>query len=233
MLFRSKPRDACHFGRQTANHHPSRPMRDCKPGERLHSDVCHATVKSLRGTDKFVTMKHEASGYRMVRFIKSTKEVRESLVAMMDEAERVTGRKAVSVRTDNGTEYTNAEVRELLAKVDHESSAPYVKQGNGIAERENRILCDTARSLLHHTDLTRTEKRLLWAEAVAVAAYIRNRVPNNRTGNRITPFEMWYGYKPDLSFMRVFGCPAFTFRMRSEASSIQRVGRRCSSDTTA
>jgi hypothetical protein len=128
---------------------------------------------------------------------------------MIDEAERITGRKVVSVRTDNGTEYTNAGVRELLANKDHEKSVPYVKQGNGIAERENRILCDTARSLLHHTELTRTEKRLLWAEAVNTAAYIRNRIPNNRTGSTKTPYELWYGCEPDVSFMRVFGCPAF------------------------
>lgn len=204
-----KPCDACHFGKQTASHHPSCPVRECLPGERLHSDVCHATVTSLGGATKFVTLKDEASGFRMVRFIRSTKDVRESLTSMIAEAERINGRKVVSVRTDNGTEYTNAQVRELLSQVDHELSAPYVKQGNGIAERENRILCDTARSMLFHAELTRDERRLLWAEAVNTAAYIRNRLPNNRTGKSVTPYELWYGHKPDVSFMRVFGATAF------------------------
>jgi hypothetical protein len=71
-----RPCDACHFGRQTANNHPSRPMRDCEPRERLHSDVCHATVKSIGGSKMFVTLKDESSGYRMVRFLKSTNEVK-------------------------------------------------------------------------------------------------------------------------------------------------------------
>ena len=66
-------------------------------------------------------MKDEASGYRMVRFIKSTVEVAKALKSMLDEAERQTGRKALSLRTDNGTEYVNAAVTELLAGVENES----------------------------------------------------------------------------------------------------------------
>ena len=145
----------------------------------------------------------------MVRFIKSTAEVAAALKSMLDEAERQTGRKALSLRTDNGTEYVNAAVTELLAGVEHEKSPPYVKQANGIAERENRILCDTARSMLFAADLTRVERNLLWAEAVYTAAYVRNRVPNNRTGNNVTPFEMWTGSKPDISHLRVFESVAY------------------------
>ena len=37
----------------------------------------------------------------------------------------------------------------------------------------------------------------------------QTRVPNNRTGTNVTPYELWYGCKPDVSFMRVFGSPAF------------------------
>ena len=106
-------------------------------------------------------MKDEASGYRMVRFIKSTAEVAKALKSMLDEAERQTGRKALSLRTDNGTEYVNAAVTELLSGVENEKSPPNVKQANGIAERENRILCDTARSMLFATDLMRVELNLL------------------------------------------------------------------------
>ena len=96
-----------------------------------------------------------------------------------------------------------------MVKAVHELSPAYVKQGNGIAERENRILCDTARSLLHATDLSKDEKNWLWAEAVNTAAYIRNRVPNNRTGDTVTPYERWHKTKPDVSHVRVFGSAAF------------------------
>ena len=39
------------------------------------------------------------------------------------------------------------------------------------------------------------------------AAYIRNRVITTATG--VTPYERWYGKKPDVSNFRVFGCTAY------------------------
>ena len=46
-----------------------------------------------------------------------------------------------------------------------------------------------------------------WAEAVRSAAYIRNRIITTATG--VTPYERWYGKKPDVSNFRVFGCTAY------------------------
>ena len=44
-----------------------------------------------------------------------------------------------------------------------------------------------------------------WAEAVATAAYLRNRVPT-RSLKSTTPYEKWYDRKPNSSHVRVFGC---------------------------
>jgi hypothetical protein len=45
------------------------------------------------------------------------------------------------------------------------------------------------------------------AEAVCNAAYVRNRVITTATA--VTPYERWYGKKPDVSNLRVFGCTAY------------------------
>lgn len=201
--------DACHYGKQTRNVHRQRDkIRNCELGQRFHSDVCSATVKSLAGSTMFVTLKDEASGYRLIRFLKSKADVAAAMQSMLDEAKKQTGRDAISIRTDNGTEYVNSEVENLLTGR-HELSPPYVKECNGLAERENRILCDTARSMLFNADLSTSERNFLWAEAVNTAAYIRNRLPNNRTGPTKTPYEMWFGNKPCVSHLRVFGSSAF------------------------
>ena len=45
-----------------------------------------------------------------------------------------------------------------------------------------------------------------WAEAVSTAVYIRNRsLPSN---DSVTPYEKWFGTKPDVSNLRLFGCRA-------------------------
>ena len=227
---KAMPCDGCHFGKQPANSHPSRKeFRECLPGQRMHTDVCHATIRSLAGNTMFVTVKDEASGHRMVRFLKSTAGVADALKSMLMEAERQTGRKPLSMRTDNGTEYVNGEVEKLFADagVEHERSPPYVKQANGIAERENRILCDTARSMLFGADLTRAERNLLWAEAVNTAAYIRNRVPNSRTGKDVTPHELWCGSKPNVSHLREFGTAAYVHIPNCKRKKFDAKSRKC------
>ncbi|GKD76672.1 zinc finger, CCHC-type containing protein [Tanacetum coccineum] len=43
-----------------------------------------------------------------------------------------------------------------------------------------------------------------WGEAMLKACYLLNRVPNKR--NMTTPYELWYKKRPNLSFLRVWGC---------------------------
>jgi len=48
-----------------------------------------------------------------------------------------------------------------------------------------------------------------WAEAVAIATYVRNRTPSNAFKEHTTPYERWYGRKPNVSHLGVFGCIAY------------------------
>ena len=59
--------------------------------------------------------------------------------------------------TDNGTEYCNSEARTLLGQYEirHQTSLLYVPKQNGSSERENRILVESARSMIHARDLLR------------------------------------------------------------------------------
>jgi hypothetical protein len=47
----------------------------------------------------------------------------------------------------------------------------------------------------------------LWGEAVMCATHIQNRKISGT--NDVTPFELWTGSRPDVSYLRVFGSPAF------------------------
>ncbi|GJS95067.1 putative ribonuclease H-like domain-containing protein [Tanacetum coccineum] len=75
-------------------------------------------------------------------------------------------------------------------------------QQNGVAERKNRTLIEAARTMLADSKLPTT----FWAEAVNTACYVQNRVLVIKPHNK-TPYELFLGRKPALSFMRPFGCP--------------------------
>src|SRR5262249_3184776 len=110
------------------------------------------------------------------------------------------------LRSDNGGEYVGREfLAYLTAKgLRAQTTTPYRPEQNGRAERMNRTLMESARSMLHARDLPRS----LWGEALTTAAYIRNRCPASVLDGR-TPEEAWTGSVPDISNMRVFGCKEY------------------------
>ena len=83
-------------------------------------------------------------------------------------------------------------------------SIPYIPQQNGVVERKNRSLKEMTTCMLESKKLTEN----LWAEAMHDTAYIYNRVPNSlMKGN--TPFKAYFGHKPDVLNLRVFGSTAW------------------------
>ncbi|GJX81509.1 putative ribonuclease H-like domain-containing protein [Tanacetum coccineum] len=73
---------------------------------------------------------------------------------------------------------------------------------NGVPKKKNRTLIEVARTMLADSKLPTT----FWAEAVNTACYVQNRVLVIKPHNK-TPYELFFGRKPTLGFMRPFGCP--------------------------
>ena len=89
-----------------------------------------------------------------------------------------------------------------------------------MAERLNRTLVETTRSMLLDARLPQS----FWAEAVSTAAYLRNRSPTS-TLEDMTPHQAWYGQKPGVKHLRVFGSIAYAHIPKdSRKSWTQRPG---------
>jgi len=73
---------------------------------------------------------------------------------------------------------------------------------NGVAEKRNRTLIDTVRSMTSNRKLP----QFLWIEALKMTVYILNRVPTKAFLK--TPFELFKGWKPSLRHIRIWGCPS-------------------------
>ena len=82
---------------------------------------------------------------------------------------------------------------------------PHSTQQNGVSERMNRSLVEAAHSMTTHAGLS----NIFWAKAISAAAYVRNCLPTAALKESETPYERWYGKKPDVSHLRVFGCMAY------------------------
>ena len=170
--------------------------------ELVHSDLCGPMeTASIGGRRYFLTFIDDASRKTVVYFLKSKTEVLESFQDFKAFAENQTGERIKRIRTDNGREYVNREMKEFLRKsgIHHEMTAPYNPEQNGLAERRNRTYVERARSMLFDAGLDKS----FWAEAVATASHVINRSPAK--GLSVTPEEKFTGKRPDLSHLRVFG----------------------------
>ncbi|GKF94387.1 hypothetical protein Tco_0284087, partial [Tanacetum coccineum] len=65
----------------------------------------------------------------------------------------------------------------------------------------------------------------LWGEAMLTTCYVLNRVPNKR--NRVTPYELWTKKKPNLNYLRVWGCRAVVRLPYPKLKTLGERGNEC------
>lgn len=70
-----------------------------------------------------------------------------------------------------------------------------------MVERQNQTIVRMAQSMLKAKQMLAP----FWGEPVSTAVFILNRLPT-KSLKGTTPFEAWHGQKPDVSFLRTFGC---------------------------
>lgn len=200
--------ETCVMAKQTRKPHNIVQREEIfKPGEKIHSDVCGpVNVESLRGSRYFLLFKDECTGFRKVYFLRHKSEVFEKFKEFDVLVQNQTGNKVKVLRSDNGTEYTCGILQNYIKNrgIIHEFSSPYIHEQNGRAEREIRTITESARSML----IGKNVSAKLWPEAVNTAAYLLNRIVM-RQGETKTPFEKWFGRKPEVRHLRVFGADAY------------------------
>jgi transposase InsO family protein len=106
-----------------------------------------------------------------------------------------------TLRTDCGKEFCNAEFDLLLERegITRETNTPYTPQQNGYIERDNKTICEAARSMLHHSVPLK-----LWVESVHTSVYLLNLTINNQVGFT-TSYELRFNVKLTVSHYRTFG----------------------------
>jgi hypothetical protein len=148
----------------------------------------------------------EASNVTSYIFLKKKNEAFEHFVMFKKEMERQYGKAIKILQSDCGGEFASAKFQSYLRSegIQWQHSVAYTPEQNGRAERKNRTIFDTARTLLLQSGLP----FFLWPEAVKTAVYLRNRLPSRSTPGK-TPYEVLTGKRPNLSHLRIFGCDAY------------------------
>lgn len=218
--------EGCVFGK-----HHRLPFPTCgrtratKRGGLIHSDLCGPmSVPSLNGSLYFLTFRDDFTGYGFIRFLKKKSEVSSNIQQLIALFETETNERIVTLRSDNGGEYMSKELMQWIANkgIVHQTSTAKTPEQNGVAERYNRTILESAKSMLHSSTLGTQ----FWAEASAAAVYLHNRV-SCKAMQTMTPYQGWHGRKPNVSHLHIFGCDAYYHIPKDERSKLEPKGQKC------
>ena len=95
-------------------------------------------------------------------------------------------------------------------------TTPYNPQQNGVVERKNRTIMEAVKTMIHDQDLP----MCLWVEVAMETVYIHNRLSHSELGFN-TLEEMFTGKKPEVSLLKIFGCPVFIHISKEKRNKLE------------
>lgn len=196
-----------------------------RPLALVHTDVCGPLpVTSMGGNNYFITLLDDYSKLSAIQPLARKSDTAAAVKSMLILLENQSGYKVQRLRCDNGSEYINAELQAFCRGngIKLETTVRYTPEQNGAAERLNRTLMEKVRPMLAASALP----KYLWADAVVAANYVRNRSPVS--GKDKTPYELFFGKKPDVSHLRIFGARTYALTpkpLRNKLGDTSEPGR--------
>lgn len=103
-----------------------------------------------------------------------------------------------------------------------ETGAPYTSAHMGRVERMHRTLMGKARSMR----IAAKCPPYLWDEFYLTAAYLHGKTKTS-IDNNSTPDELWYGKRPDYSYLREIGCRVFVLVLNKHNPKIYERSIEC------
>ncbi|GJZ13937.1 putative RNA-directed DNA polymerase [Tanacetum coccineum] len=190
---------SCLSGKMTRKSFPHRPERATDLLGIIHTDVCGPLRHvSRKDASYFITFTDDYSRYGYIYLLKHKHEVFETFKVFKNEVENQLGKTIKALRSDRGGEYISQEFKDYLKAcgIVQQLTPPYTPQHNGVSERRNRTLLDMVRSMMNLTTLPLS----FWDYALESAARILNMVPTKKVDK--TPYELWFGKVPNLSYLK-------------------------------
>ncbi|KAK1628491.1 hypothetical protein QYE76_002806, partial [Lolium multiflorum] len=196
---------ACVAEKQLKKRHPIKNIvTTSRPLELLHLDLFGTSHYDTLGGSKYgLVIVDDYSRYSWVFLLKSKDETHREFITFAKKAQRMYESEIKAIRTDNGTKFKNYTMQEFVDDegIKHEFSAPYTPQQNGVVERKNRTIIEMARTMLSEFNSPHN----FWGEAISTAVHYSNRLFLRPLHNK-TPYELLTGNKPNVMYIRVFGC---------------------------
>ncbi|KAL4035058.1 hypothetical protein IC575_003732 [Cucumis melo] len=218
--------EGCVYGKQTRKSFPiGKAWRASKCLELIHAGLCGPMqTKSFGRSFYFLIFIDDYSRMSWIYFLESKSETFEKFKHFKAKVEKQSGMFIKSLRSDRGREFLSNNFNHFCKEhgIHRELTTPYTPEQNGVAERKNQTVVEMARSMLQMKGLLND----FWAEAVSISIYLLNISPTKAVMNK-TPFEVWYGKKPNVSHLRVFCCISYALVPSQVRQKLDKKSEKC------
>ena len=193
---------ACVKSRLKENPHNTPSRSGEYPLEFIHMDL-HGPLPCVGHQDAryWTILVDDLTGYTGIIPLRTKWELPEALETWLNKHERPE-RRCHRIRLDQAGENNSLEfIRRCSSRgIELEYTGTDQHQQNGIAEVTNRLVKERTQAVLIQSQLPQK----CWPFIAEAVVYLRNRSPHSRHDK--TPYESWWGDKPDLSHIRSLGC---------------------------
>jgi len=191
--------------------------------EKVHMDIKGPMdMMSIGKHLYFLILVDDYSGLTVAYPMKRKSDALKFYRGFSEQAWNQTGKRISYPRCDNAKEFLTSAFNEnhstqgtVLQDIPN-----YTPELNGTVERNIRTVMNMMRSMLKGAGLPKN----LWAEAIIAACYIKNRFTSS---NKSTPHELWFGTKPDVSGLRIYGCTAFVHVPKEKKKALDDQSEEC------
>jgi hypothetical protein len=179
------------------------------PFEKIYFDLAVPNINSYRKDTCAIVIVCAFSGWKVFIPLKHRSEVAEKLRDWHQQWVIPNNFHINIVRCDNAPEHKSWKFNDFLNEVTAhvEYTNPYNSASNGVAERAIQTISATGRALR----ITAGLPIEAWAEADKTATFLENRLPSRHNHKLMSPYEVITGTRPDLSYLRPFGCKSYVY----------------------
>ncbi|CAL2270719.1 unnamed protein product [Prunus armeniaca] len=197
----------CLSGKMHSLPFPTHHNKAVTPFHRIHSDVWGPSpCKSFQGCRYIVTFIDEFIGFSWIYPMFAKSEVFSHFMKFHDFVVNQFLADIKYFHSDRGGEYVSNRFHEFLGSkgIVHQFSCPSKAQQNGLAERKNRHLVETAITLLSEASLPQH----FWFHVISHSIYLINHMPSKVLDHKSPYFRLFHQH-PDIQHLRIFGTAVY------------------------
>lgn len=221
--------ETCIKAKSHRNVYPLSNNKSTIPFALVHSDVWGPSpVNTMSGNKYYVLFVDDFSRMTWLYLFKRKDEVAGIFKLFHKMVLTQFNREIKIFRSDNGGEFVNNTLKEYFAShgVVHETSCVGTPQQNGVAERKNRHILETARSLLFENNVPKK----FWEHAITTSIYLINRMPSKKL-NFQTPLQVLslHHHIPSILTIppKIFGCVAYVHIQKQNRTKLDPCAEKC------